>query len=120
MSRTLHARGVRQQCGQKLALPTDCVGSIPCSRHHVAFRWRESPRGASVIFTKRLAQLIGPAFCITALLLFSFAAHAQPAKAGKGREIAGSVSDVDGNPIAGATVTVGDGGPSATTAADGS
>jgi TonB-linked SusC/RagA family outer membrane protein len=54
------------------------------------------------------------------LLLFSFAAHAQPAKAGKGREIAGSVLDVDGNPIAGATVTIGDGGPSATTNADGS
>jgi TonB-linked SusC/RagA family outer membrane protein len=54
------------------------------------------------------------------LLLFSFAAHAQPGRAGKGREIAGSVLDVDGNPIAGATVTVGDGGPSATTNADGS
>ncbi len=73
-----------------------------------------------MIFTKRLAQLIGPAFCITALLLFSFAAQAQPARAGKGREIAGSVMDVDGQPVAGATVTVGDGGPSATTAADGS
>jgi TonB-linked SusC/RagA family outer membrane protein len=72
-----------------------------------------------VIFTKRLARLIGPALCFTALLLFSFTARAQP-KAGKGREIAGSVVDVDGNPIAGATVTIGDGGPSATTAADGS
>ena len=71
-----------------------------------------------MIFTKRLTQLFGPALCFIALLLFSFAAHAQP-RAGKGREIAGSVVDVDGNPIASATVTV-DGGPSATTAADGS
>ncbi|HEX8106072.1 MAG TPA: SusC/RagA family TonB-linked outer membrane protein [Kofleriaceae bacterium] len=54
------------------------------------------------------------------MLLFSFAARAQPAKPGKGRDIAGSVLDVDGNPVAGATVTVSDGGPSATTAADGS
>jgi TonB-linked SusC/RagA family outer membrane protein len=73
-----------------------------------------------VIITKRLAQLFGPALCLTALLLFSFAARAQPAKPGKGRDIAGSVLDVDGNPIANATVTVGNGGPSATTAADGS
>ncbi len=73
-----------------------------------------------MIITKRRTQLFGPALCFTALLLFSFAAYAQPAKPGKGREIAGSVLDVDGNPIAGATVTVSDGGPSATTAADGS
>ena len=37
------------------------------------------------MITKRLAQLFGPALCVTALLLFSFAARAQPAKAGKGR-----------------------------------
>jgi TonB-linked SusC/RagA family outer membrane protein len=52
------------------------------------------------------------------LLLFSFAAHAQPGRA-KGREVTGAVLDTDGNPIAGATVAV-EGGASATTAADGS
>src|SRR5262249_13461505 len=46
-------------------------------------------------------------------------ARAQPGRPGKGREIVGSVVDVDGNAVANATVTV-DGGPSATTAADGS
>jgi TonB-dependent starch-binding outer membrane protein SusC len=68
---------------------------------------------------KRLAQLFGPALCLIALFLFSSTAHAQP-KPGKGRDIAGSVVDLDGNPIASATVTVSDGGPSSTTAADGS
>ena len=71
------------------------------------------------MLTKRISQPIGSALCLIALLLFSFTASAQPAK-GKGRDIAGSVVDIDGNPVANATVTVSDGGPSATTAADGS
>ncbi len=56
---------------------------------------------------------------ITALvLLVSFAsALAQPRP--KGREVAGTIVDVDQQPVANATVTVADGGPSATTAADG-
>jgi TonB-dependent SusC/RagA subfamily outer membrane receptor len=51
-------------------------------------------------------------------MLFSFTALAQPAR-GKGREIVGSVVDVDGKPVAGATVSV-SGGASVTTGADGS
>jgi TonB-linked SusC/RagA family outer membrane protein len=60
------------------------------------------------------------------LLLSPLAAHAQnaqPAKgapAARGRDITGAVVDVDGNPVAGATVAIGGGGPTTTTAADGS
>jgi TonB-linked SusC/RagA family outer membrane protein len=50
-------------------------------------------------------------------LLFSFSALAQPR--GKTREIVGTVVDVDGKPVAGATVTV-ENGPGAQTGADGS
>jgi TonB-linked SusC/RagA family outer membrane protein len=50
-------------------------------------------------------------------MLFSFTALAQPAK-GKGREIVGSVVDIDGKPVVGATVSV-SGGSSVTTGADG-
>jgi TonB-linked SusC/RagA family outer membrane protein len=52
-------------------------------------------------------------------LFFSVTAFAQPAK-GKGRDISGVVLDADNNPVANATVSVGGGGPSATTGADGS
>ena len=51
------------------------------------------------------------------LLVFTASAFAQPKP--KGREVSGAVFDADQKPIAGATVTVGDGGPSTTTAADG-
>jgi TonB-dependent SusC/RagA subfamily outer membrane receptor len=55
--------------------------------------------------------------CVIALLVSSLTAHAQPAKK---RDISGTVLDVDGQPVANATVTVTGGGPTATTAADGS
>ncbi|HEX8107012.1 MAG TPA: carboxypeptidase regulatory-like domain-containing protein [Kofleriaceae bacterium] len=51
------------------------------------------------------------------------AQNAQPAKgapAAKGRDVTGTVVDVDGNPVAGATVAVAGGGPTTTAAADGS
>jgi TonB-dependent starch-binding outer membrane protein SusC len=52
------------------------------------------------------------------ILLFSFGSVlAQPKP--KGREVAGVVVDADQKPVANATVTVADGGPSATTGADG-
>lgn len=51
------------------------------------------------------------------LLVFTTSAFAQAKP--KGREVSGAVFDADQKPVAGATVTVGDGGPSATTAADG-
>jgi TonB-dependent starch-binding outer membrane protein SusC len=60
---------------------------------------------------------LGSAMCLLALMLVSMTAHAQPAK---GRNIAGTVLDVDAKPIANATVTVTGGGPTATTAEDGS
>lgn len=55
--------------------------------------------------------------CVLALLLSSMAAHAQNARK---RDISGTVLDVDGKPVANATVTVTGGGPTATTADDGS
>jgi len=55
--------------------------------------------------------------CVLALLLCSTTAHAQGAKK---RDISGAVLDVDARPVANATVTVTGGGPTATTAADGS
>ncbi|HEU4727423.1 MAG TPA: SusC/RagA family TonB-linked outer membrane protein [Kofleriaceae bacterium] len=55
--------------------------------------------------------------CVLLLLLFSAAAHAQNAK---GRAVTGSVLDLDGKPVPHATVAVGGGGPTATTADDGS
>jgi TonB-dependent starch-binding outer membrane protein SusC len=52
------------------------------------------------------------------VLLMSFgSAIAQPKP--KGREVSGTVVDADQRPVANATVTVADGGPSATTGADG-
>ncbi len=72
------------------------------------------------MLTKRLAHPFGSALCLLALLLFSFTALAQPAKGkGKGREIVGTVVDGDAKPVPNATVTVSGGGPSTTTAADG-
>jgi TonB-dependent starch-binding outer membrane protein SusC len=68
---------------------------------------------------RRFAHPLGAAVCALALLLFPFIAAAQNAKA-KGRDIAGTVVDVDSHPVANATVTVAGGGPSATTGADGS
>jgi TonB-linked SusC/RagA family outer membrane protein len=50
-------------------------------------------------------------------MLVSRASVAQPAK---GREVSGTVSDVEGKPIANVSVTVAGGGPTTTTAADGS
>jgi len=55
--------------------------------------------------------------CVLALLLSSMAAHAQNAKK---RDISGIVVDIDGKPVANASVTVTGGGPTTTTAADGS
>jgi hypothetical protein len=49
--------------------------------------------------------------------MFTANVFAQPKP--KGREVTGAVVDADQKPVANATVTVGDGGPSATTAADG-
>src|SRR5258708_3310642 len=70
------------------------------------------------MLTKRLVQPFGSALCLLAVLLFSFTARGQPAKA-KGRDIVGTVVDVDTQPVANATVTVAGGGPSATTGPDG-
>ncbi|HEX4419515.1 MAG TPA: SusC/RagA family TonB-linked outer membrane protein [Kofleriaceae bacterium] len=55
--------------------------------------------------------------CALLLLLFSMTAYAQPAR---GRTITGSVLDVDARPVANATVAVTGGGPTVTTAEDGS
>jgi TonB-linked SusC/RagA family outer membrane protein len=51
------------------------------------------------------------------LFVFTASAFAQPKP--KGREVSGAVVDADQKPVANATVTVGDGGPSATTGPDG-
>jgi len=69
---------------------------------------------------RRFAHPLGAAVCALALLLFPFIAAAQNAKPTKGRDIAGTIVDVDSHPVANATVTVAGGGPSATTGADGS
>jgi TonB-dependent SusC/RagA subfamily outer membrane receptor len=66
---------------------------------------------------KRFAHPLGPAMCAFALLLSAMTAHAQNAKK---RDISGTVLDVDGKPVANASVKVSDGGPTATTTADGS
>jgi TonB-linked SusC/RagA family outer membrane protein len=66
---------------------------------------------------KRFAYPLGPAMCVLALLLSSMTAHAQNAKK---RDVSGTVLDIDGKPVANATVAVTGGGPAATTAADGS
>ncbi len=58
------------------------------------------------------------AVAVLALIISSGSALAQPKP--KGRDVSGVVVDIDQKPVANATVTVGDGGPSATTAADGS
>jgi hypothetical protein len=69
------------------------------------------------MFRKRFAHPLGSAMCVLALLLASMTAHAQNAKK---RDVAGTVRDVDSKPVANATVTVIGGGPTTTTAADGS
>ena len=66
---------------------------------------------------KRFAHPLGPALCMLALLLSSMTAHAQNARK---RDVSGTLADVDGQPIAGATVTVTGGGPTTTTGPDGS
>jgi TonB-dependent starch-binding outer membrane protein SusC len=68
------------------------------------------------MFRKRFAHPLGPVMCVLALMLCSMTAYAQNAR---GRNITGTVLDIDANPVANATVTVAGGGPSATTAADG-
>jgi TonB-dependent starch-binding outer membrane protein SusC len=75
--------------------------------------------------TRWFAHPLGAAMCVLALLLCPLLGHAdaQPARgapAAKGRDVTGTVVDVDGNPVANATVAVTGGGPMATTAADGS
>ncbi|HEX3764655.1 MAG TPA: carboxypeptidase regulatory-like domain-containing protein [Kofleriaceae bacterium] len=55
--------------------------------------------------------------------LVAHAQNAQPARgapAAKGRDITGTVVDVDGSPVANATVAIAGGGPTTTTGADGS
>ena len=69
------------------------------------------------MFMRRFGRPLGTALCVLALMLVSRASSAQPAK---GREVSGVVSDVDGSPIANVTVAVSGGGPTTTTAADGS
>src|SRR6185503_20209339 len=69
------------------------------------------------MLNKRFAHPLGPAMCALALMLLALPALAQNAK---GRTITGAVLDVDAKPVAGATVTVAGGGPSATTGEDGS
>src|ERR1044071_439176 len=66
---------------------------------------------------QRLAYPLTSAVCALALMLLANIAHAQNAK---GRTITGTVLDVDSKPVAHATVTVSGGGPSTTTADDGS
>ncbi len=76
--------------------------------------------------TRWFAHPLGAATCVLAFLLSPLAAqaqNAQPAKgapAARGRDITGTVVDVDGNPVAGATVAIAGGGPTTTAAADGS
>src|ERR1044071_4266609 len=71
--------------------------------------------------TRRIAHPLGAAaVCALALLLIPIIAFAQNARPAKGRDINGTVVDVDSSPVANATVSVAGGGPSATTGADGS
>jgi TonB-linked SusC/RagA family outer membrane protein len=65
---------------------------------------------------RRFGHPLGSAMCVLALLLCSTAVRAQNAKK---REVSGTVLDVDGQPVANASVTVTGGGPTTTTAADG-
>src|ERR1041384_5378343 len=71
----------------------------------------------------RFAHPLGAAVCALALLLLPIlhtsGAHAQNARPAKGRDINGTVVDVDSHPVSNATVAVAGGGPSATTGADG-
>src|SRR5262245_9397844 len=69
------------------------------------------------MLNKRFAHPLGPAMCALALMLLALPAHAQNAK---GRNITGTVLDVDAKPVAHATVAVSGGGPTATTTDDGS
>jgi hypothetical protein len=76
--------------------------------------------------TRWFAHPLGAATCVLAFLLSPLAVHAQGAQPAKGapaaraRDITGTVVDVDGNPVASATVAIAGGGPTTTTAADGS
>jgi TonB-dependent starch-binding outer membrane protein SusC len=76
--------------------------------------------------TRWFAHPLGAATCVLAFLLSPLAVHAQGAQpargapAARGRDITGAVVDVDGNPVAGATVAIAGGGPTTTTAPDGS
>jgi TonB-linked SusC/RagA family outer membrane protein len=72
------------------------------------------------MFTRRFVHPLGGALCVLALLLAPMIAFAQNARPGGQRDIAGTVVDVDASPVAGATVAVTGGGPTTTTAADGS
>jgi len=69
------------------------------------------------MFTRRFGHPLGSAVCVLAVMLVATTAHAQTAKA---REVSGIITDVDGTPVANATVAVSGGGATATTAADGS
>ncbi len=66
---------------------------------------------------RRFAHPLGPAMCVLALLLSSMTALAQNAKK---RDISGTITDIDGKPVAGATVAIAGGGPTTTTGPDGS
>src|SRR5678815_467386 len=70
---------------------------------------------------RRFVRPLGPALCVLALMLFPVIARAQNTKPpSKGRDISGIVLDVDAKPVGNATVAVTGGGPTATTAPDGS
>ena len=58
--------------------------------------------------------------CVTVLCLLALFAGSAGAQKAKGRQITGTIVDVEGNPVANATVTVSGGTQSATTAEDGS
>ena len=75
---------------------------------------------------KRFAHPLGQAMCVFGLLLPSVTAVAQNARpaaprapAAKGREVTGVITDIEGKPVANATVAVSGGGPTTTTGADG-
>jgi TonB-dependent SusC/RagA subfamily outer membrane receptor len=69
---------------------------------------------------RRFVHPLGPALCALALLLVPLAAFAQNARPAARRDITGTVVDVDARPVGNATIAVAGGGPTTTTAADGS